>query len=63
MIVFHSSDGEMAGLVLRKPEGLRDWYNLVQKQVSVTKSDTTTKEWQRVTVQHKCVSYKSGIIV
>ena len=34
--VFPSSDGEMAGLVLRKPEGLRDWYNLVQKQVSVT---------------------------
>ena len=39
MIVFHSSDGEMAGLVLRKPEGLRDWYNLVQKQVSVTYCD------------------------
>ena len=52
MIVFHSSDGEMAGLVLRKPEGLRDWYNLVQKQVSVTKSDTTTKEW------HNCVVYQ-----
>ena len=40
--VFPSSDGEMAGLVLRKPEGLRDWYNLVQKQVSVTQ------------VWHKC---------
>ena len=25
-------DGD-AGLVVRKPEGLRDWYNLVQKQV------------------------------
>jgi len=31
-------DGEMAGLVLRKPEGLRDWYNLVQKQVKEAKA-------------------------
>ena len=50
--VFPSSDGEMAGLVLRKPEGLRDWYNLVQKQVSVTqvwhKCDTSVTSYYRV---------------
>lgn len=30
-------DGD-AGLVVRKPEGLRDWYNLVQKQVKDCKA-------------------------
>ena len=27
-------EGDIPGLVVRKPEGLRDWYNIVQKQVS-----------------------------
>ena len=29
-----------AGLVVRKPEGLRDWYNIVQKQVNTVTSLT-----------------------
>ena len=29
-----------AGLVVRKPEGLRDWYNIVQKQVTTVTSLT-----------------------
>ena len=31
-------DGEAGGLVVRKPEGLREWYNLVQKQVKEAKA-------------------------
>ena len=27
-------EGDIPGLVVRKPEGLRDWYNIVQKQVT-----------------------------
>ena len=27
-------EGDIPGLVVRKPEGLRDWYNIVQKQVN-----------------------------
>ena len=30
-------DGDL-GLVVRKPEGLRDWYNMVQKQVKDAKA-------------------------
>ena len=30
-------DGDL-GLVVRKPEGLRDWYNMVQKQVKEAKA-------------------------
>jgi len=31
-------EGDIPGLVVRKPEGLRDWYNIVQKQVKDAKA-------------------------
>ena len=37
MTVVLEIDGD-TGLVVRKPEGLRDWYNLVQKQVKESKA-------------------------
>ena len=37
-------EGDIPGLVVRKPEGLRDWYNIVQKQVtSLTQELTMTQ--------------------
>ena len=33
-------EGDIPGLVVRKPEGLRDWYNIVQKQVNTVTSLT-----------------------
>ena len=66
--VFPSSDGEMAGLVLRKPEGLRDWYNLVQKQVSVTpvwhKCDTSvTQVWQVTMLMYQVKEAKARVML
>ena len=37
-------EGDIPGLVVRKPEGLREWYNIVQKQVtSLTQGLTMTQ--------------------
>ena len=33
-------EGDIPGLVVRKPEGLRDWYNIVQKQVTTDQSNS-----------------------
>ena len=40
------------GLVVRKPEGLRDWYNLIQKQVKESKARvmlSTEQFWNKKT--------------
>ena len=42
-------EGDIPGLVVRKPEGLRDWYNIVQKQVtSLTQELTMTQHVTQV---------------
>ena len=43
-------EGDIPGLVVRKPEGLRDWYNIVQKQV--------TSLTQEVTMTHLCLRWR-----
>ena len=46
-------EGDIPGLVVRKPEGLRDWYNIVQKQVTSLTNVCTMMHFPNLWLQVK----------